>query len=80
MNRTYRVVYINPTIARNEGGDRVASQLEILIQQNVNDGWEFVSVESLSTWVAGTNGCFGINAQPGYTNNLQMVVFSQKGV
>ena len=76
---TYRVVYINPTMARNDSGDRVASQLESLIQQNVNEGWEFVSVESLSTWVAGTSGCFGLNAKPGYTHNTQMVVFSRKG-
>lgn len=77
MNRVFRVVYISPTTTKTEGGRRVAADLENLIQQNVNEGWQYEGVETISTWIEGSKGCFGIGATPGYANNLQMVVFSQ---
>ncbi|MEL6674562.1 MAG: hypothetical protein AAFR61_20295 [Bacteroidota bacterium] len=77
MNRVFRVVYISPTTTRNEGGARVAADLENLIQQNVDQGWQYEGVETISTWVQGSKGCFGFGATPGYSNSLQMVVFSR---
>lgn len=55
----------------------VASQLEKLISQYHDIGWQYVRLESVSTYVQPHPGCFGIGAKPGYMAAYQMVVFSR---
>ena len=75
----YKVVSISPNINRGDSGSKLATELESVIQKYAADGWEFVDVETLSTWVNGSSGCFGLGAQPGYSLDFQMVVFQRSG-
>ena len=71
----YKTVPFNANISRGDGGDKAASQLESLIESNRSQGWEFYSLENVTTDVSPDNGCFGIGAKPGYSVSVQVAVF-----
>lgn len=73
----YKVVSIVPVQREKETGTHVAQELESLIKKYHSDGWEYLRVESLKTWVDGDKGCFGIGGTPGYYAEKQMVVFKK---
>jgi hypothetical protein len=74
----YKVVPFIATInQQKETSNVVAAQLEKLIIQATDQGWEYVRLESVSTYVQGDSGCFGLGAKPGYVSSYQMVVFSK---
>lgn len=73
----YKVVPIFPKLGRSESGTKIAEELQGVIQKYTNDGWQYCRIESLSTWVAPSGGCFGIGAQPGYNFSIQMIVFQK---
>lgn len=62
-------------ISREDNSDKVAKQMQSLIDQNTNGGWEFISMDNVQTYVAGSNGCFGMGAQPGYMTVHNVLVF-----
>lgn len=75
----YKVVPFVASIDPKKGtSNHVAEQLESIIKNFTNLGWEYVRLESVSTFVHPDVGCFGIGARPGYTTNNQMVVFQKK--
>ena len=55
----------------------VACQLEGLVNQQSKQGWTYIRLESVSTYVQPDPGCFGIGAKPGHMASYQMVVFSR---
>lgn len=72
----YKVVSFTPTLnQQKETAHAVAEQLEKLITKYNDLGWEYVRVESVSTFVQPDSGCFGIGGKPGYMSAYQMVVF-----
>lgn len=74
----YKVVPFVASLDYKTGtSDQVAYQLENLINQYAREGWHYVRLESVSTYVSPDNGCFGLGAKPGYTTSRQMVVFSK---
>lgn len=75
----YKVVPFVASIDPKKGtSDHVAEQLDKLITQYTSKGWEYVRLESVSTFVHPDNGCFGLGSKPGYTTTRQMVVFEKK--
>lgn len=74
----YKVVPFTASINhQKETSSVVASQLQNLIEQYHQQGWSYVRLESVSTYVQPDSGCFGLGAQPGYLSTYQMVVFSR---
>lgn len=73
----YLVVPFTASTARGAGADAVATQLQGLIDAKGADGWRYVRLESVSTFVSGTSGCFGLGAQPGYMSTNQVAVFQR---
>jgi len=74
----YKVVPFTATLDQKKETTRVvAEQLEKLITQFTNQGWEYIRLESVSTYVQADPGCFGLGAKPGYMASYQMVVFSK---
>jgi len=73
----YKVVSIVPV--QKDGGNamQVAQDFEDLIKKYNAQGWTYVRVESLKTYVAGNNGCFGFGSTAGYFDEKQMVVFTK---
>jgi hypothetical protein len=74
---TYRVVPFAASIALNEGAGQAAAQLEALIKTWTDNGWEYVRLESIETYVAGNNGCFGLGATPPRMASYSIAVFKQ---
>jgi hypothetical protein len=72
---TYKVVPFTASIASNANASAAAAQLEALIQTYTSEGWEYVRLEHVDTFVAGTNGCFGLGATPGRNISIAMAVF-----
>lgn len=74
-NMEYKVVPFNANLTQDDSADVAARQLQNLIQTMQGEGYEYVSMESVDTNVAGTNGCLGIGAKPGYSATVAVVVF-----
>ncbi len=73
----YKVVPFIATFNQKESTGVIARQLEQLIAQFAKEGWTYIRLESVSTYVQPDSGCFGIGAQPGRMAAYQMVVFSK---
>jgi len=74
----YKVVPFTATLdQKKETTSVVAAQLETLIHRHTTEGWTYIRLESVSTFVQPDAGCFGIGAKPGYMASYQMVVFSR---
>lgn len=74
----YKVVPFVASIDPKKGtSNHVADQLESLITAYQGNGWNYVRLESVTTYVQPELGCFGLGAKPGYTTTNQMVVFSK---
>ncbi len=74
----YKVVPFVASIDHKKGNSgHVAEQLEQLITKHSTQGWNYVRLESVSTFVSPDNGCFGFGAKAGYTTSRQMVVSSK---
>ncbi|GAA4278584.1 DUF4177 domain-containing protein [Aquimarina mytili] len=73
----YKVVPFVASIGNKGTSNQAANQLEDLIQNHANQGWKYVRLESLITFVQPESGCFGFGARPGYTTSRQMIVFSK---
>jgi hypothetical protein len=73
----YKVVPFVASVKNLEGAQQAAMQLEALILQAAAEGWQYMGLESVETFVAGTGGCFGIGAQPGRLTSYSMAVFQR---
>ncbi len=74
----YKVVPFTATLdQKKETTSVVANQLETLISNYTDEGWTYIRLESVSTYVQPDAGCFGIGAKPGYMASYQMIVFSR---
>jgi len=71
----YKVVPFKASISSTDGTSAAAAQLEALIASQAESGWEYVRLEKVDAYVAGTSGCFGIGATPGYNTSIAMAVF-----
>ena len=71
----YKVVPFNANLTQKDSAEAAAQQLQALIANYQANGYEFVSMESIETNVAGTNGCFGIGAKPGFVTSVAVVIF-----
>ncbi len=75
----YKVVPLEPNLELKSSSTKDASDyLERFITHYDNQGWRYIRVEVISTYVSGENGCFGFGSTPGYTTSKQMVVFEKK--
>jgi hypothetical protein len=72
----YKVVPFIASIDRTKNAQKqVAEQLEVIIKHYTDQNWDYVRVESISSFVKPDGGCFGIGGNPGFTTSRQMVVF-----
>lgn len=72
----YKVVPFTATLdQKKETTGVVAEQLEGLVKRHAMQGWAYVRLESVSTYVQPDAGCFGLGAKPGHMAAYQMVVF-----
>lgn len=70
----YKVVPFPASITSEGNATAAAQQLQTLIDSYTLDGWEYVRLEHVDTFVAGNNGCFGIGAVPSRTTSSAMAV------
>jgi len=74
MASSYKVVPFTASVGITEGSQQAAAQLEGLIHQYAQEGWDFVRLERVVTFIAGNNGCFGLGATPARTTSYSMAV------
>lgn len=76
----YKVVPFVGSIEQNQkaSSQNVAEQLEEVIAKHTATGWQYIRLESVTTWVAPDDGCFGIiGAKPGFATSRQVIVFEK---
>lgn len=71
----YKVVPFTASISDTDGASAAATQLEGLISGHASSGWEYVRLEHVDTFVAGSSGCFGLGATPSRNTSIAMAVF-----
>lgn len=71
----YKVVPFNANLKHDGSVEEAAKQLQTLIDNQKLNGYEFYRMDNISTNVAGTNGCLGIGAKPGYEASVAIVIF-----
>ncbi len=74
----YSVVAFYPVLKSKDSRSEAAKQLQDLINNQAKSGWLYERLETVSTVVEGTKGCFGIGATPNTALALQMVVFRRE--
>ena len=73
----YKVVPFVAAINQADGPSMAAKQLEELINDYSAEGWEYLRLENLETYVAGSSGCFGFGATEGTTTTVSLAVFKK---
>lgn len=75
----YKVVpFVATASQHNLSSSKIAQQLDDLIQDQNIQGWKYVRLESVSTFVQPIDGCFGVGGKPGYMTSYQMAVFAKE--
>ena len=75
----YKVVpFVAVLNQQKESTSVIAKQLEDLIIVQSLQGWKYIRLESVSTYVQPITGCFGSTTKPGFMSSYQMVVFSKE--
>ena len=73
----FKIVPFTASISQKDTTSTVASQMQSIVDSHVSEGWEYLRMDSVQTNVAGTNGCFGLGAQPGYSTTFNVLVFKK---
>lgn len=73
----YKVVSFVANLSAKEGSNAAAVQLQLLCNEQAMQGWEFIGLESVDTFIAGSNGCFGFGATPAVRTSFSMAVFKK---
>lgn len=58
-----------------QGSEAIAKQLDQLIKNQSEQGWKYLRLESVSTYIQPVEGCFGNTEKQGYMTSYQMAVF-----
>lgn len=74
---TYKAIPFRANISSGGTGGEAANQVQNLINQTVNEGWEFVSCSNIDTTIAGSSGCFGIGATPSTNTSVLVLIFKK---
>ncbi|HLX52522.1 MAG TPA: hypothetical protein VKR58_01180 [Aquella sp.] len=73
----YKVVPFMAQLKSDDNASAVASQMQSVIDSYVKQGWEYQQIDSVQTYVAGTKGCFGFGAKPGYSTINNVMIFKK---
>lgn len=76
--KKFKAIPFTASISRNDNASKVANQIQALIDEHSKDGWEYLRLESVETYIEPTTGCFGLGAQPGFTTSFKVVIFEKK--
>mgnify|MGYP001123091610 CR=1 FL=1 len=71
-----KVIPFVPTVTDVNPGAAAASQLQQLIEENVNEGWNFINLTSMQTTVNPT-GCSSAGKNNAQSVNIQLLIFSK---
>jgi len=74
---SYKVVPFSAQISRQDTTATVAAQMQTIIDSHTAEGWEYKHTDTVQTSVAGTNGCFGLGAEPAFNTTYNVLVFSK---
>jgi hypothetical protein len=73
----YHVVSFQASISHTGSHQDVAAGIQSIIEQETAAGWEFVQIQELTTFVAGSMGCFGLGATPAHTTSMAVLIFKK---
>lgn len=77
MAPQYIVVPFTAQLSNTGNATQAAEQLQKLIKYYADNGWEYVRLESVETYVAGTAGCMGTGGTPSTYVYFRMAVFKK---
>ncbi|MDZ4803204.1 MAG: hypothetical protein SGI92_34020 [Bryobacteraceae bacterium] len=60
----YKVIPFQSYISYQGNAQQVSGELQNIINTEAANGWMFIQIQELTTFKAGTAGCFGFGAAP----------------
>ena len=73
----YLVLPFNASLKRKDSAGEAAKQVQKLIDEQTEQGYEFVRLEEITTHVDGTMGCLGIGAKPSSLVIVDVAIFKK---
>ena len=73
----FKVMPFTAQLQQNDSSSTVAKQMQVAIDAQVGEGWEYLRMDCVETSVAGSSGCFGIGATPGFITTYNVLVFKK---
>lgn len=73
----FKVLPFNANLSQKDAAQVAVDQLQSLIDNELANGYEFVSMGSIETAVAPTSGCLGIGAKPGFNTSVAVAIFKK---
>ena len=74
----YKVIPFTAHVDHKTGSPHhVSMQLEKIINQQAEEGWTYLQLETVTNTVPTDAGCFGFGAKPGFTVLSNMLVFKK---
>lgn len=73
----YKVIPYHPEMPPKGWGQQVATVVEETIKHEHANGWEFVQLQELTTFVPGNSGCFGFGATPSSHVSMCVLIFKR---
>tara|TARA_R110000868_G_scaffold351602_1_gene612867 strand:+ start:38 stop:268 length:231 start_codon:yes stop_codon:yes gene_type:complete len=74
---SYKVIPFTPLVSQGQTNDDIAAQIEGIISAQISNGYTFVNMQTITSDVAPTKGCFGFGGEPGYSVSLQVIIFKK---
>lgn len=71
----FKVIPFHPTVTDTGGASQAAQELQIILNNQLSEGWRFKCLESMTTNVKPT-GCAGFNQKETVTR-IQLIVFER---
>jgi hypothetical protein len=74
---SYKVIPFTPVVNQGQTNADIAAQIETIISTQMVHGYTFVSMQTITSDVAPTKGCFGLGGEPAYSFSLQVIIFKK---
>ena len=74
----FRVLPFVANITQQQGSAEAASQLQQVISQYSGQGWEFVRLETVETFINGDSGCLGFGSTDSRWERYKVIVIRRK--
>ena len=73
----YKVVPFKPNLEHGQSSAEAAAQVQSILNEHSNNGWQFLQIANVQTYIGGLTVGFDHVVEPGHETNFQMLLFKK---